>query len=114
MGPTEAASADVPWVYRNSNVPFVIMQNPARSQSDLLLNDKTVDIQINGESVLPGGLTVVTADNYSSMKETMRSGRSLVLIDPDAPEWVRTALPSTPLQSRLDQRRHGSWYRVFV
>jgi len=70
----------------SSNVPFAIMQPPFPGDADALLNDKTVDVVINGESKISGGLTVITADNFADMKDSMKAGRSLVLIHP-GPEW---------------------------
>ena len=39
------------------------MQPPFPGDCDALLEDGTVDVIVNGESRLPGGLSVVTKDN---------------------------------------------------
>ena len=64
------------------------MQPPFPGDCDALLEDETVDVIVNGESRLPGGLSVVTKDNFAASKEQMLKDRSMVLIHP-GPEWVR-------------------------
>ena len=67
------------------------MQPPFPGDCDALLEDETVDVIVivNGESRLPGGLSVVTKDiNFAASKEQMMKDRSIVLVHP-GPEWVR-------------------------
>ena len=64
------------------------MQPPFPGDCDALLEDETVVVIVNGESRLPGGLSVVTKDSFAASKEQMMKGRSMVLIHP-GPEWVR-------------------------
>ena len=64
------------------------MQPPFPGDCGALLKDKTVDVVVNGESRLPGGLSVVTKDNFAASKEQMMKDRSIVLVQ-QGPEWVR-------------------------
>ena len=67
------------------------MQPPFPGDCDALLEDETVGVIVivNGESRLPGGLSVVTKDiNFAASKEQMVKDRSIVLVHP-GPEWVR-------------------------
>ena len=73
---------------RASEVPFAVMQPPFPGDCDALLEDETVGVIVNGESRLPGGLSVVTKDNFAASKEQMVKDRSMVLIHP-GPLWVR-------------------------
>ena len=67
---------------QGQRVPFAVMQPPVPGDCDALLEDETVDVIVNGESRLPGGLSVVTKDNFAASKEQMMKDRSMVLIDP--------------------------------
>ena len=64
------------------------MQPPFPGDCDALLKDETIDVVVNGESRLLGGLSVVTKDNFAASKEQMMKDRSMVLIHPGL-EWVR-------------------------
>lgn len=70
-----------------------------------MLEEETVSVIVNGEDRLPGGLTVITKENFNEKEELMASGRSLVLMH-EGEEWVREALhpPALKVMGRLTKR----------
>ena len=73
---------------RASEVLLAVMQPPFPGDCDALLEDETVDVIVNGESRVPGVLSVVTKGNFKASKEQMMKDRSIVFVHP-GPEWVR-------------------------
>jgi len=69
-----------------SGVPFSILNPPFEGDTDALLGDKSAEVVVNGESILPGGLTVVTKDSFPGMKEAMMKDRSILLTF-EGEEW---------------------------